>query len=235
MRWISLFNGRNLKGWTPKIRGYKLGENWGETFRVERGVLCVRYDRYTKFDDKFGHLFYKSPFSRYRLRVEYRFLGEQCAGGPGWATRNSGVMLHSQDPKTMALDQDFPASLELQLLGGLGSGPRTTANLCTPGTNVVMDGKLITRHCTDSTSPTFPGDDWVTIEAEVLGNDKITHIVGGKPVITYNQPQLDETDASAKKLLALGLPKMLAGGYLCLQAESHPCEFRRVEVLPLKP
>jgi hypothetical protein len=198
-------------------------------------VLCVRYDRYDKFDDRFGHLFYKTPFSRYRLRVEYRFVGEQCTGGPGWATRNSGVMLHSQDPKTMALDQDFPASLELQLLGGLGSGPRTTANLCTPGTNVVMDGKLITRHCTDSTSPTFPGDDWVTIEAEVLGNEKITHLVGGTPVITYTRPQLDPSDASAKKLLGAGQPLMLTGGFLCVQAESHPCEFRRIEVLPLKP
>lgn len=234
MGWIRLFNGRNLKGWTPKIRGYKLGENWNDTFRVEKGAICVRYDKYANFDDKFGHLFYKTPFSRYRLRVEYRFVGDQCKGGPGWATRNSGVMLHSQDPKTMALDQDFPASLELQLLGGLGSGERHTANLCTPGTHVVMDNKLITQHCIDSSSPTFPGDGWVIAEAEVLGGDKLTHIIDGKPVLTYTQPQLDDSDASAKRLLAAGLPKMITGGYLCLQAESHPCEFRRVEVLPLK-
>jgi hypothetical protein len=234
MGWIRLFNGRNLKGWTPKIRGHKLGENWNDTFRVEKGVLCVRYDRYTAFDETFGHLFYKTPFSRYRLRVEYRFLAEQCKGGPGWAWRNSGVMLHSQDPKTMALDQDFPASLELQLLGGPEQGERHTANLCTPGTNVVMDGKLITRHCTDSTSPTFPGDGWVTVEAEVLGGEKLTHLIDGKPVITYAQPQLDPADASAKRLLSAGTPLMLTGGYLCLQAESHPCEFRRVDVLPLK-
>src|SRR5438876_4996797 len=131
--WVSLFNGKDLTGWTPKIKGYELGENFGNTFRVEDGVMKVSYDQYQKFDRKFGHIFYKDKFSHYRLRVEYRFVGEQCPGGEGWATRNSGVMLHCQPPETMAKDQDFPVSIEVQFLGGLGKGPRSTANLCTPG------------------------------------------------------------------------------------------------------
>src|SRR6266567_2083871 len=118
--WINLFNGKDLTGWTPKIKGYELGENFGNTFRVEDGVMKVSYDQYNKFDRKFGHLFYKDKLSHYRLRVEYRFVGDQCPGGEGWATRNSGVMLHCQPPETMAKDQDFPASIEVQFLGGLG-------------------------------------------------------------------------------------------------------------------
>jgi len=157
-KWIALFNGKNLDGWTPKITGYRAGENFGNTFRVENGLLTVNYDHYDKFDGRFGHLFYKQPFSHYLLRVEYRFIGKQLADGPGWAFRNSGIMIHSESPKQMAIDQKFPTSIEVQLLGGSGTGKRPTANLCTPGTNVVMEGKLITRHCTNSTSKTYHGD-----------------------------------------------------------------------------
>lgn len=118
--WIQLFNGKDLTGWTPKIRYHEAGENWGDTFRVEDGVLKVSYDKYDQFDSKFGHLFYNEPFSHYIIRVEYRFVGEQCPGGPGWALRNSGIMVHGESPKTMGKDQDFPASIEVQLLGGTG-------------------------------------------------------------------------------------------------------------------
>ncbi len=108
--WIQLFNGKDLSGWIPKIRYHELGENYGNTFRVEDGLLKVRYEpeQYPTFDERFGHLFFEKPFAHYRLRVEYRFVGEQCAGGPGWAVRNSGMMLHGEDPKWMAVDQDFP-------------------------------------------------------------------------------------------------------------------------------
>src|SRR6185436_6787309 len=87
-KWIQLFNGRNLDGWTPKITGYPLGENYGNTFRVENGVLKVSYDQYTEFGGKFGHLFYKDKFSHYILAAEYRFVGDQVPGGPSWALRN---------------------------------------------------------------------------------------------------------------------------------------------------
>lgn len=232
--WIPLFNGKNLEGWTPKITGFDLGDNHLDTYRVENGLLRVVYDRYEKFDGKFGHLFYKDKFSHYRIRVEYRFVGQQTPGGPGWAFRNSGVMLHCQAPESMAKKQDFPVSIEVQLLGGDGTNKRSTANLCTPGTHVVMNGKLHTQHCTDSTSKTYHGDQWVTVEIEVQGHSRIRHVIEGQTVIEYTEPQLDDGDADAKRLLAAGAPKLLGEGWISLQAESHPVEFRKVELLPLK-
>ena len=230
--WIPLFNGQNLDGWTPKITGYALGENYGQTFRVADGVLQVGYDQYDKFDRKFGHLIYKEPFSNYVIRVEYRFVGEQAQEGPGWAIRNSGIMVHGQAPETMTKDQEFPVSIEVQLLGGNGTDPRTTANPCTPGTHVVMEGQLIKRHCTSSTSKTYHGDQWVTVEVEVRGNKVIRHKVEGQTVLEYTQPQLDPDDKDAQPLIKDGAVQ-LSGGYISLQAESHPVEFRKVELRKL--
>jgi hypothetical protein len=232
--WISLFNGKDLTGWTPKITGYELGENPGNTFRVEDGVLKVAYDRYDKFEGKFGHLFYKTPFSHYRFRLEYRFVGRQTFGGPGWAFRNSGIMIHCQEPKTMGKDQNFPVCIEVQLLGGNGQEKRSTGNLCTPGTNVVMDDTLVTQHCINSSSETYHGDQWVKAEVEVHGDGVIRHIINDKIVLQYTDSQLDPRDADAKKLLENGAEKMLGSGYISLQAESHPCEFRQIEILPLE-
>ena len=167
------------------------------------------------------------------LRVEYRFVGGQVPGGPSWAVRNSGAMLHGQTPESMEKDQDFPVSIEVQLLGGSGSGERTTANVCSPGTHIVMDGKLVTRHCNNSTSKTYHGDQWVTVEVEVRGNKLIRHMIDGKTVLTYGEPQLDEGDPYAKKLLKSGAKKMLDSGTISLQSESHPVEFRKVELRKL--
>ena len=228
--WQPLFNGKDLQGWTPKITGYPLGENYGNTFRVENGVLRVAYDQYDAFGGRFGHLFFKTPFSHYQLRIEYRFVGAQAAGGPDWAFRNSGVMIHGQPPETMELGQNFPVSIEVQFLGGRGTGERATANLCTPGTHVVIGGQLIRQHCTNSTSGTYHGDQWVTVEIEVRGNQVIRHVVDGRTVLEYSQPQLDDQDPDAKKLLAKGAERMIGGGYISLQSESHPVEFRKVEL-----
>lgn len=228
--WVSLFNGKDLTGWTPKITGYDLGDNYGDTFRVEDGLLKVSYENYKAFDRKFGHLHYKRPFSNYRLRLEYRFTGEQCEGGPGWATRNSGIMVHGEDPKLMGKDQDFPTSIEVQLLGGDGENDRTTGNLCTPGTNVVMDNKLVTKHCISAASKTFHGEQWVTSEVQVRGNEVIRHLINGEKVLEYQKPQLDPRDAHAKTLVKDG-ELMLSGGFISLQSESHPVEFRKIEIL----
>ncbi len=222
-KWVSLFNGKDLSGWTPKIRYHEYGENFANTFRVEDGILKVRYDKeaYKTFGQKFGHLFYKTPFSKYKLRVEYRFVGEQVPEGPGWAIRNSGVMVHGQDPRKMKTDQDFPDSIEVQLLGGNGTEERTTANLCTPGTQVVMNGKLEKRHCIKSKSKTYHGDQWVTAEIEVRGAGRIRHLVDGKVVLEYQMPQLDDGT-------------LLKSGTISLQSESHPVDFRKVEILSLE-
>jgi hypothetical protein len=231
--WIDLL-GRNYRsGWVPKIAGYELGNNYQQTFLVGKSKIRVQYKGYDSFGVRYGHLFYKQPYSHYVLRVEYRFSGEQAKGGQGWATRNSGIMIHGQDPATMGRNQDFPISLEVQLLGGLGKGPRTTANLCTPGTHVVMNGKLLTDHCTNSTSKTYDGDQWVRVEILVLGDSLIRHSVNGETVMEYTKPavgggMVNQFLPGAKQD---GMP--LTGGYISLQSESHPIEFRKVEILNL--
>lgn len=231
--WVSIFNGKDLDGWTPKIRYHKLGENWNNTFRVEDGVMKVSYDQYGgEFKETFGHIFYKTPYSHYKFRMEYRFTGEQISDGPGWAFRNSGIMLHGQDPATMEIDQDFPVSIECQLLGGDGEKKRSTANLCTPGTNVVLNGEVFTPHCVNSRSETYHGDQWVKVEVEVQGNDFIQHFINGEAVFEYEKPQLDPKDEYAQKLIKDG-ELMLSSGTISLQSESHPVEFRNIEILDL--
>lgn len=232
--WIQLFNGKDLTGWVPKITGYELGVNFGDTFRVENGVLKVAYDKYDAFNKRFGHIFYREPFSHYRLAVEYRFVGEQAPGGPSWATRNSGAMIHCQAPQTMLKDQDFPISIEVQLLGGLGKGPRPTANLCTPGTNVVMKGELVTTHCINSSSDTFDGDQWVRVEVEVRGSQVIRHFVNGKEVLSYEKPQIGGGNVSNFDPAVKKDGTLLERGWISLQAESHPVEFRKVELKKLE-
>lgn len=231
--WIQLFNGKDLNDWNIKITGFPLNENYGNTFRVEDSLLKVRYDKYEKFDGKFGHIFYKHPYSHYRIRVEYRFVGDQCPEGPGWAFRNSGIMIHGQSAESMEVGQDFPVSIEVQLLGGNGKDDRSTLNLCTPGTNVVYNDTLWTQHCTNSSSKTYHGDQWVTVEVEVQGDSIIKHIIDGQTVLEYSKPQLDPRDPSFQKLLPADKNILLSKGSISLQAESHPVDFRKVELLNL--
>jgi len=233
-KWKSLFNGKDLTNWIVKIKGYPLQKNYKNTFRVENGVLKVSYDGYETFNASYGHLFYKNPHSNYKLRLQYRFTGKQVKGGAGWAKRNSGVMIHSQSPQSMGLDQGFPVSLEVQLLGGVEEGvERPTGNLCTPGTHVIMDGELITDHCINSTSKTFYGEEWVNLEILVLKDSLISHIINGKEVIRYTKPSLGGEYSIDTEEWKLRKGKLLDSGYIALQSESHPIEFRKIELLEL--
>ena len=234
---VSIFNGKDLSGWTIKIAGEKLGENYQDTFVVEDGVLKVTYDNYETFDGKFGHLFYDTPHSHYVLRVDYRFVEGHCKGAPDYTWINSGVMLHSQSPQSMSFNQAFPASIEAQMLG-LPQGSerkRTTANVCTPGTHVVYRGKLDRRHCIKSTSKTIYGDQWVALEIEVHGNTKMIFRVDGEDVFALENPQLDikdkRDDYAAKQLIEARNGKTaLRDGYIALQAEGAPVQFRNIRI-----
>lgn len=232
--WERIFNGENLDGWTPKFSGSPLGENYRNTFRVDDGKLVVSYEEYESFNGEFGHLFYKDRLSHYKLRLEYRFIGEQVPNGPEWAIRNNGVMLHSQDPLTMRIEQAFPVSIETQFLGGLGVGERPTGNMCSPGSHVVINGALVTDHIVNSSSPTFHGDQWVKAELEVRGSESIKHYINGDEVLSLTLPEFDAGDPDAKKFITVD-NKLMRNGFIALQAESHPTEFRNIELMLLDP
>ncbi len=234
-QWINLFNGEDLSGWTVKINNHEVGENWGHTFRVEDGVLSVRYDEYQGFNDQFGHLYYDEPFSYYHLKAEYRFVGEVLEDAPGYANRNSGIMFHSQSPYTMPVDQNWPISVELQLLSGFGDGnPRSTANMCSPGTHVVYNGELDDTHCINSSSQTYEGDEWVSIELIVLGDSLVTHIVEGDTVLQYSKPQMGGGIVSGYDPAVFQEGKILSNGFIALQSEGQPIDFRNLQLLNLE-
>jgi len=232
--WVSLFNGRDINDWMVKINHHEVGDNFGNTFRVEDSIIKVRYDQYGAYNDQFGHLYYKTPFSYYHLVVEYRFTGEWKKDAPSYTLLNSGIMFHSQDPRTMPKEQNWPISIEFQLLGGLGDGkPRTTGNMCSPGTNIVYNGILDTRHCINSTSKTYDGDQWVRAELIVLGDSLITHIINGDTVMQYSKPQIGGgvVENYDPKIKQDG--KILSSGYIALQSEGQPVDFRKVEIRDL--
>ena len=128
-------------------------------------------------------------------------------------------MFHAQSPESILVEQDFPISLEAQFLGGNGIDERPTANLCTPGTHVHMERELVEQHCITAAAPTV---------LLVLGDSLIVHIMDGDTVLEYSRPVIgggvvDGFDETVKED---GRP--LTGGYIALQSESHPVQFRQV-------
>ncbi len=234
--WVPLFNGKNLDGWTPKISGHVLGENFANTFRVSDGMIKVSYDDYQKFSGQYGHLYTHIAYSHYILRLEYRFTGKMMPDAPDYVNLNSGVMIHSQSPQSMGLDQGFPASLECQFLADEGKGKRPTGNVCTPGTNLELEGKLVTQHIIESSAPTFAADEWVRVEVEVHGGEQVIHRINGVEVLRYQKPQLDPRNelAPATELLKVGAAKLLSFGHIALQAEGQPVWFRKIELKSLE-
>lgn len=231
LRWRPLFDGESLDGWTPKFAGHPVGENVRDTFRVEDGLLKVSYDDYESFDGLFGHLFFEGEFERYEVRAVYRFVGDQCPGAPGWAFRNNGLMLHGQTPESMGLDQNFPVSIEAQMLGQVeGGGERANGGVCTPGTLIEVDGEVTRSHCVPSDGPTSRGDGWVTMTVRVEGAERVRHYVDEVLVHDYGGTQLDPGDGDARRLIAAGADLTLERGTISIQAESHPIEFRSIDI-----
>ncbi len=230
-----LFNGKDIKDWFVKIYHHEVGENFGNTFRVVDGIIQIRYDQYGDFNNQFGHLYYKTPFSYYHLKYEYRFVGKQQRGAPDYTLLNSGMMFHSQDPRTMLKEQDWPISIEMQLLGGLGDGhSRPTGNMCSPGTDVVYQGKIATDHCINSTSKTYDGEQWVRAELIVLGDSLIKHIINGDTVLQYSKPQIGGGIAHGYDPKYKQDGKLLSSGFIALQSEGQPVDFRNIRIKQLK-
>ncbi len=232
--WIQLFNGKDINDWIVKIHHHEVDDNYGNTFRVNDNTIQVRYDQYDSFNERYGHLYYKTPFSHYHLKLEYRFVGEWRKDAPSYTILNSGLMFHSQDPRTILKEQDWPISVEMQFLAGLGDGkPRPTGNMCSPGTDVVFNGKIDDRHCINSSSKTYEGDQWVQAELIVLGDSIIKHIINGDTVLQYSKPQIGGGVANRydPNIKIDGTP--LTQGFIALQSEGQPIDFRniRLEVL----
>ncbi len=243
--WQSLFNGKDLTGWDIKIKDHPLNENYKNTFRAEDSMIRVVYSDYGKFDNQFGHLFSQTPYSYYKLKLQYRFVGDHLADAPIWSDRNSGVMLHAQPGKSMELHQDFPVSLEFQFLCGNGKDTVPTGSVCTPGTFINYDGKIFTGHIQKSDSKTYLKNEWITAEAEVYGDSLIRHIINGDTVLTYTKPAIGEGFVSPEHNWAKAniLDSMLwinkantplIEGYIALQAESQPVDFKNIYLLNLE-
>ncbi len=232
--WITLFNGKNLNGWIVKIHHHNVGDNYANTFRVVDGKIQVNYNGYKDFSNRYGHLFYKTPFSSYHLKFQYRFTDQWMKDAPSYTYRNSGVMFHSQDPKTILKEQDWPISVEYQILAGAGDGqPRPTGNMCSPGTEVFFKGEMDPNHCINSSSKTYDWDEWVTGELIVYGDSLIIHIVNGEKVLEYTKPQIGGGVANGFDPSIKIDKKPLTEGYIGLQAEGQGIEFREIKIKKL--
>lgn len=233
--WKQLFNGKDIKDWIVKINHHEVGEDPANTFRVEDGMVKVRYDKYDKFNQQYGHLYYKRPYAYYHLKFEYRITGEWRKDAPSYTIRNSGVMIHSQDPRTMPKEQDWPISVEFQLLAGLDDGkPRPTGNMCSPGTDVVYKGKIDPRHCIESSSKTYGLNEWVKGEIIVLGDSLVTHIINGDTVLQYSKPQIGGGVVTNFDPKIKQDGKLLSSGFIALQSEGQPVDFRNITILNLE-
>jgi len=230
-KWENIFNGENLDGWIPKIVGQPLGENYLNTFSVEEGILRIRYDAYgANFNDRFGGLYFHRKLKNYRLRVEYRFVGETAPGAPEWGYRDSGVQYHSQSPQSLKKDQAFPICLEYNFHGGNGTDDRPVGAICAIGTNIEINGKKNESFCTaPMIEKTFHGDQWVTIELDI-NNGKIRHFVSGEEILNFSNPSLNPENDIAKSLIQND-STTLTEGYISFQSNSHPIDFRKIELL----
>ncbi|MDZ7693087.1 MAG: DUF1080 domain-containing protein [Balneolaceae bacterium] len=233
--WQTLFNGENLDGWIPKFHHHKVGDNYANTFRVVDGVIQVNYNDYDTFNERYGHLFYEEPFSSYHLKFEYRFTDQWMEDAPSYTYRNSGVMFHSQAPNTILKEQDWPISVEYQMLAEENEGEsRPTGNMCSPGTEVVFEGEMDPRHCINSSSDTYTWDQWVSAELIVHSDSLVIHKVNGQKVLEYTKPQIGGGVVNGYDPEIKVDGKLLKEGYIGLQAEGQGVEFRNIKIRDLE-
>ena len=231
--WVSLFDGESLNGWEMKIAGYELNNNYRNTFSVQDGVIRVSYRDYDLFDRNFGHLFYtKKKYKNYHLKMDYRFYGNHVNlfknEDEAWNYKNSGVMLHSEDPSKMLLNQEFPVSIEAQFLGGSGIKERPTLNMCSPGTEVDINKYQATEHCISSNSNTYHNEYWISVEFVVYSDSIVHHIINKDTVMSYSNIKIGGEYLSDNFIDRIGEP--LKEGFISLQSEGHPIEFKNIRI-----
>ena len=69
----------------------------------------------------------------------------------------------------------------------------------------------------------------------VLGSDSVEHFVNGKSVLKYEKPQIGGGNVSNHDAAVKKDGMLLNEGWISLQSESHPIEFRKVELMNLAP
>ena len=233
--WITLFNGKNIDDWVVKINHHEVGDNFGQTFRVDDGMIKVRYDQYDSFNNQFAHLYYKKPFSRFHLSLDYRFTGQLQPGAPSYTLLNSGVMYHSQDPHSILKEQNWPISVEMQFLAQLDDGTqRHTGNMCSPGTDIEYNGGVYPEHCLDSSSKSYPREEWVHADLIVYGDSSIIHMINGDTVLRYSKPTMGGGVVNGYDSLIWKPGKPLTQGYVALQSEGQPIDFKNIKIRELR-
>lgn len=232
--WKYLFNGKNLDGWVAKICNYDVGDNFANTFRVHNEIIEVNYDGYDgKLNDRFGHLFYNKSYSSFHLKFEYKFTDEWLEDGPIHTYRNSGVMFHSQDPKTILKNQNWPISIEYQMLADEDKGERPTGNMCSPATEVYYKGEVSPVHCIKSSSKTYPYTQWVKGEIIVYKDSIIKHLVDGEVVLEYSKPHIGGKVVKNYNPAIKIDGKALTEGYIGLQSEGQGVLFKEIKIKEL--
>jgi hypothetical protein len=236
--WTQLFNGTDFKDWDIKTMGLALNQDPKNTYRIVDSAIEVNYSNYTDWSgEPWSHIGYKvRPFSYYVVRLEYQFFGNQVGGAPGYANENSGIMLHSQSLASMALNQNWPISLEDQLLGPKSTQGPGSGNLCTPGTAVEYPkGQFNDNHCINAVANTkASAPAWVKASAIVLGDSMVVQLIENKPVLTYYRPMEQQGIVTGNTTRAIINRKPLGSGYILLQAESSPIRFRRIQLANLE-
>jgi hypothetical protein len=106
--------------------------------------------------------------------------------------------------------------------------------VCSPGTEIVYKGTKYNGHCLNSTSKTYDKDEWVHAELIVLGDSLVTHIINGDTVLQYSKPSMGGgvVDGYDKNIFKPGTP--LTSGYIALQSEGQPIDFKNVFLKKLK-
>jgi hypothetical protein len=201
---VSLFDGKDLKGWHMDVPALDKDPQGVKPFIVRNSLLV-------SLGTPGGHLITDKSYHDYRLVVEYRF-----SATPG----NCGVLVHASKPRR--LYGMFPQSIEVQMQSGdagdfwcIGEnievpdmekrrGPKDTWG---------VDGDKARRIMNLTDNSEKPAGQWNTMTIECR-KDSVKVWVNGDLVNEGNH-------ATARK------------GQIALQAEGSEVEFRKLELTPL--